>query len=220
MTARLKKDMLESKEKLKMSKTIVPKEARKGRMIFSELLGSIFGSKKHKSAVIIPSKMGLPSAKICSVVLVDSGCNAQGCATDGITPPCTTDVPCPSNVGPCPTLAFRNPNEKIQPAALSDPTSSVIVKNISQNFKVLLLEMNGIADINFGKASVDRSEFDSTKVDFLEGKTDIATILKAYISVCDDCAVYCVEKEKKSFEQKIKSAGLSIPVVVFSGFHS
>lgn len=203
-----------------MSKTIVPKEARKGRMIFSELLGSIFGLKKHKSAVIIPSKMGLPSVKICSVVLVDSGCNSQGCTTYGITPPCTTNAPCPSNVGPCPTLAFRNPNQKIQPAALSDPTSSVIVKNISQNFKALLIEMNGIADINFGKALVDGGEFDATKVDFLEDKTDVATILKAYISVCDDCAVYCSEKEKKSLEQNIKSAGFSIPVVVFSGFHS
>ena len=219
LTARFKKDMLELKEKFKMSKTIVPKEARKRRMIFSELLGSIFVSKKHKSAVIIPSKMGLPSAKICSVVLADSGCNTQGCITDGINP-CTTDAPCPSNVGPCPAVAFRNPYEKIKPASLGDSTSSVIVKNISQNFKSSLLEMNGIADINFGKALVEGDEFDATKVDFFEDKTDVATILKAYISVCDDCAVYCVKKEKKFLEQDIKSAGFSIPVVVFSEFRN
>lgn len=202
-----------------MPKTIVPKKKRL-TFKFLELIESIFGAKKHNSAVIIPSRMGLPSAKICSVVLVDSGCNAQACTTDGITPPCTSDAPCPSNVGPCPTLAFRDPNQKIEPAALGDPISSVVVKNITQNFKASLLEMSGIADINFGKALVNGDEFEATKVDFFESKTDIATILKAYVSACDDCAVYCDEKEKKHFEQNVKNSGLSIPVIVFSAFHN
>lgn len=189
-----------------------PKKKRLASKI-SELISRVFGVSGDGSAVIIPSKMGLPSAKVCGVVLADTGCTDIPCND-------TTGGPCSGDVGPCPTLAFRNPNQKLEPASVENPPQSVVVKSISQSFKKSILDLKGIIDINFGKALAEGDEFEATKVDFDAGEIDLGSILKIYTVNCSDCAVFCPKGDKEGLIAAIEAAGLSIVVHTLSRFDS
>lgn len=181
--------------------------------------------RKNKSPVLIPSKMGLPSMRICSVVLADTGtgdCPAQYTAA---VPPVKKEEPkeeAKLKINGMEKKSDSNifstfSQDKINTKGESE---SIILKGISQDFKKSALSLNGSPIITFGKVFSSAGEFSATKVDFDPLKTEIIDILKIYSLSEKDGVVFCSVGQQDSLRFIIKELGLGLSVSVFNSFHS
>ena len=170
-----------------------------------KILGKIYRmfKKDNKSSVIIPSKMGLPTMKVCAVVLVDAG---PGCPTQG--------------------LAFKSPNQKTHSEGDNTESTlkadsnenleyskSIVLRSASQDLKNSLLSIFGISEITFGKVVFEGGESEATKVVFDPQKTDFVVVLGVYASSCGgDCAVFYEEPQKEEVLSAISGLASSMPI--------
>lgn len=171
-----------------------------------DVIHSVFMRKSRREAVLIPSKMGLPSVRACAVVLADAG---TGCPTQGIAavPPISVNDPgvSTSTKGEYDNTLFRS--------------ESIIFKSIAQELKSHVLNMDGLIDINFGKAILDRDELEATKVKFDPDKLSFRELIKAYALRCSDCAVLCHEERIDQMNSEVAESGVKMPVIQISYFY-
>jgi hypothetical protein len=168
-----------------------------------KILERIF--RKKKSCVIIPSKMGLPSMKICGVVLVDMG----------LPPPCTFDT-CVADGGGT-GQAFLDPQK--QKDNSNQKVSSIIFKSALQNLKNSLVNFDGVINVSFGNVVFEGGESEATKIEFDLNKIDLRTLIQVY-STCDaDHAVFCPPDQVNEVRSILSNFSNPMPLfnlVIFS----
>jgi hypothetical protein len=203
--------------------------------IFSKLKNLIPKLGNKKDVVIIKSKFGIPTVRVCSVVLVDSGtnpCTLFSCSNDGSCP-CfgTYDQGCPINnpfcpVGDntqCPTfgvaVAFRDDLLESQ----KNNNSKIFFAGNSLDFKNSIISLNGIKTIVFGKVYMDLGEAECTCVEFDQNIIGPIPLIKIYQFVPGivDKKIFCDSRDQiKVYQELLNSSDISMPVLQFNYFES
>jgi hypothetical protein len=183
-----------------------------------DLIHRIFPNRRNrKSNVLIPSRMGIPSMRVCLAALADNPvCTGQSIA---FSPKIETEVndswtQAEVSIGGDPKKSEIDPQLKAQTRseAVGD---SVVFKSASQEFKNSILNLDGILSIKFGKALTNGSgvmpdEFDATKVDFDPSKIEISELMKNYAKTCFDLSVFCSESDMERISIIAKNFGITV----------
>lgn len=202
--------------------------------LLNKMKSLIYKKKNKQDLVLIKSKFGLPSMRVCGVVLVDSGsnpCTGLACSNDGSCPcdgtyneGCPTDNPfCPvGDSSQCPTLAVGV--AFIDPDLLKEQNSeekvSIFFAGNSVDFKEAVIILNGVDNVIFGQANLNGLNIKCTCVQFNLSLVSAVTLTKIYYFMpIKDKKILCESPEQiKKYKDLLSSIKIEIPVVLFTNF--
>ena len=188
--------------------------------LLDKIKGLITKAKKNNS-VLIKSKFGIPSVRVCGVVLVDNGSNfcpisdaSQPClASDGPGQPCTLAV----NIG------FRPSDLPEKSQIKKKSITKIFFGGNNLDFKSSIIEIAGVEKTIFGKVLlVDQKEMECTYVEFDSNTINPLLLIKTYnFVVSEEKRIFCELQDQdqiKYYEDLLASADISIPISQFQSF--
>ena len=203
--------------------------------LLNKMKSLIYKNKNKEDLVLIKSKFGLPSMRVCGAVLVDGGeggpCTQLLCSNDGSCPcdgtyneNCPTNNPfCPvGDSSQCPTLAvgvaFIDPN--LLKEQNSEENINIFFAGNSIDFKEATIILNGVDNVIFGKANLNGFDIECTCVQFNLNLVSPVTLVKIYYFMpIKDKKILCDSPEQlKKYKDLLSSIKIELPVVRFTNF--
>jgi hypothetical protein len=175
---------------------------------------------KKKFKVLIKSKFGLPTVRVCGVQLTDGGANAQGQSQTGFATGANQQqaaVTAAGSAGFATNLAgsggANNFAQTFAPAFAPkmDLIEEIYVKN-NKDAKDLIIGLNGVVTMGFGTAN---EQYEVIRISYSEMTLDLNTFIKIYSFSEGDKIIFAKDsKQKTQYLNIVKSMNISSISVV------
>lgn len=161
-------------------------------------------TKKNDDMVLIKSKFGLPTFKICGVVLADAG-------------------PCPSQCLALSIAITKNvPVVDVYDDQVSDIASNVetdesfsdiLFKMDDQHIKLAFIDHSGVVAIIFGKGKAEELEVEYIQIQYDVNQTNLESLITIYnnqSNQMDKKLFYRNTEQRKEYESALKAINMQI----------
>lgn len=178
---------------------------------------------KNKGKVLIRSKFGLPTVRVCGTVLVDNSAAAAagtdftsvtaaetqtvassasltnaGLSYDAATSSMSTGVSATQAVGSTGPIAFI--------PKIGDKIENIHLKN-NEDARELIVNLNGVVSIEFGKAN---EQYEAIRVSYSALSLDLNALIKIYSFTSGDKVIFAKDPEhKKKYLDILNSMNIS-----------
>jgi|688.fasta_scaffold141580_3 hypothetical protein len=190
--------------------------------LLNKIKSLIPNRKNKKDLVLVKSKIGIPTVRVCGVVLVDSGtnpCTGQQCSNDGS---------CPCNAWYSPTCPIQNPCLTLgcanyggvaityldSPKPSEENQENIYFGGNSLEFKDSIVSLDGIHNVIFGKAVLsDDSATDCMCVKYNPNLVSSLVLIKIYNFIpAEEKKIICDSERIIDIEELLSSNEIKIPV--------
>lgn len=158
-------------------------------------------TKKNEKTVIVKSKFGLPTFRVCGVQLVDAG---PGCPFQGQA--IVKNIPEEEIQNNNETKSFLNSN-------LNESLSDVVFQIENQNIKLLFIDHFGVIDITFGQGETTGGAVEYLQIQYDPKQTSLESLILIYNNQSNQSKkrlLYRNKNQKIAYITALRSVGVQI----------